>query len=187
MSDFKVSQWLMGDGSEGRRMRIVPDAELASAEVADVEVSVDYGTDDAEAEAATAAMRLERRDYRRYDVEALDVSLDRWDDRQDGHQSFGRVLDLSAGGVRVLTRRSDVRPDQQVRVRLALPDAGGIRPFVDLSTGRAEPVREWSGWLAVSRVRQVGTAFEVAGRLVDMATADRGMLGLYLSTQPLAA
>jgi hypothetical protein len=28
---------------------------------------------------------------------------------------------------------------------------------------------------------------ELAGRLVDMDEMDRGMLGLYLSTQPLAA
>ena len=28
---------------------------------------------------------------------------------------------------------------------------------------------------------------DIAGRLVDMDEVDRGMLGLYLSTQPLAA
>jgi hypothetical protein len=32
-----------------------------------------------------------------------------------------------------------------------------------------------------------GKNFDVAGRLVDMEEMDRGMLGLYLSTQPLAA
>jgi hypothetical protein len=29
--------------------------------------------------------------------------------------------------------------------------------------------------------------YDVAGRLADMDDIDRGMLGLYLSTQPLAA
>ena len=29
--------------------------------------------------------------------------------------------------------------------------------------------------------------FDVAGRLADMDELDRGMLGLYLSTQPIAA
>ena len=46
---------------------------------------------------------------------------------------------------------------------------------------------EWVGWLAVSRVKQIGSEFEVAGRLMDMEELDSGMLGLYLSTQPLAA
>jgi ABC-type dipeptide/oligopeptide/nickel transport system ATPase subunit len=35
--------------------------------------------------------------------------------------------------------------------------------------------RHWSGEI------------EIAGRLLDMEEMDRGMLGLYLSTQPLAA
>jgi len=42
--------------------------------------------------------------------------------------------------------------------------------------------------MAVSRVMKVSEQqYEVAGRLVDMDEMDRGMLGLYLSTQPLAA
>jgi hypothetical protein len=44
------------------------------------------------------------------------------------------------------------------------------------------------GWLAVARVDRVSEKqVELAGRLVDMDEMDRGMLGLYLSTQPLAA
>ena len=41
----------------------------------------------------------------------------------------------------------------------------------------------------MARVRPVAgrDEVEIAGRLVDMADTDRGMLGLYLSTQPLAA
>jgi hypothetical protein len=42
--------------------------------------------------------------------------------------------------------------------------------------------------MAVSHVQRVGPAmYELGGRLVDMEEIDRGMLGLYLSTQPLAA
>ena len=51
-----------------------------------------------------------------------------------------------------------------------------------------QPKREWVGWMAVSRVHKIEEGrVDVAGRLVDMDEMDRGMLGLYLSTQPLAA
>jgi len=91
-------------------------------------------------------------------------------------------------GVRVRTEDGNVKPDSQIRVRLELPAYAGICPFVDTSTGRPQPKTEWVGWLAVSRVKKVdGKSYDVAGRLVDMEEMDRGMLGLYLSTQPLAA
>jgi hypothetical protein len=42
--------------------------------------------------------------------------------------------------------------------------------------------------MAVCRVIDAGGGeFEIAGRLLDMEEMDRGMLCLYLSTQPLAA
>ena len=42
--------------------------------------------------------------------------------------------------------------------------------------------------MAVARVQPIDNKqYDVAGRLVDMDEMDRGMLGLYLSTQPLAA
>ena len=42
--------------------------------------------------------------------------------------------------------------------------------------------------MAVTRVKKFDAQqVEVAGRLVDMDDLDRGMLSLYLSTQPLAA
>ena len=42
--------------------------------------------------------------------------------------------------------------------------------------------------MAVCRVQPIGyDEVELAGRLLDMEDMDRGMLGLYLSTQPLAA
>ena len=69
-----------------------------------------------------------------------------------------------------------------------LPSYAGIHPFIDSSGASLEPKREWVGWMAVCRVSKVDAKHvEVAGRLVDMDELDRGMLGLYLSTQPLAA
>ena len=130
---------------------------------------------------------FERRQHRRFDVASMNVSIERWDGRRDGKTLFGRLVDLSAGGVRLHTRQAGIRADQQIRVRLDLPGTGGICPFVEVADGEARPKTEWVGWLAVSRVRATGDGYEVAGRLVDMEEMDRGMLGLYLSTQPLAA
>jgi hypothetical protein len=82
-----------------------------------------------------------------------------------------------------------VKPDNQIRVRIELPAYAGISPFIDTTKKNMEPKREWVGWMAVARVNKVagGKQVDVAGRLVDMDEMDRGMLGLYLSTQPLAA
>ena len=211
MSDRHERQWMMrGEPAAGGFMRLVRDdaddvgidgaaTDRADDEGSDVATQADdaldvaVATDDADADAGTAVfrslsgMRIDRRDGRRFDVEGWDVSLDRCDGQSDAAVPFGKVLDLSAGGVRVRTARADVHPDQQIHVRLALPDTGGICPFVDRSAGHVKPAREWTGWLSVRRVRQVGGAFEVAGRLVDMEAMDRDMLRLYLSAQPMAA
>ena len=75
-----------------------------------------------------------------------------------------------------------------IRVRIELPAYAGISPFVDTTKGEAQPANEWVGWMSIARVQQVDDeTVDVAGRLVDMDDMDRGMLGLYLSTQPLAA
>ena len=133
-----------------------------------------------------------RRQYRRHDFEHQAITLERWDGARGLRQAFGKIVDLSAGGVRVRTTARDgninILPDQQVRVRMELPAYAGICPFVDTSTGQPQPRREWTGWMAVARVTDLGNGeYEVAGRLVDMEEMDRGMLSLYLSTQPLAA
>ena len=131
----------------------------------------------------------ERREYRRHDLEHRQIAVDRF----DGNRSLravplGYIVDLSAGGVRLRTT-SAVRCDHQVRVRIELPPFAGICPFVDTAGGQPRPKRDWIGWMTVTRCTPVdgGRAFDVAGRLVDMEDLDRGMLGLYLSTQPLAA
>ena len=60
--------------------------------------------------------------------------------------------------------------------------------MVPRASDHPHPKNEWVGWVAVTRVNKVNEReFDVAGRLVDMDDMDRGMLGLYLSTQPLAA
>src|SRR3954452_7685166 len=136
----------------------------------------------------TARCGIERRAHRRYDFEQQAVTLDRWNGCTRSRVTFGQVVDLSAGGVRIRTTQANLRPDTQIRVRLELPAFAGICPFVDTTSGQPRPKREWTGWMTGARVRPLsGGTCEVAGRLVDMEEIDRGMLGLYLSTQPLAA
>jgi hypothetical protein len=130
----------------------------------------------------------ERRTHRRADLEQQGIEVERWDGARRVGKPFGQVVDLSAGGVRIRTEQKNVRPDSQIRLRLELPEYAGISPFIDNTGENVSPKREWIGWLAVNRVQKVdGKRVEVAGRLVDMDDMDRGMLGLYLSTQPLAA
>ena len=130
----------------------------------------------------------ERREHRRHDLEQQELSIDRWDGSRRIGQTFGQIVDLSAGGVRIRTEQTNIRPDQQVRVRLELPVYAGISPFIEANEKSLQPKREWVGWMAVARVNKVDEkSVDVAGRLVDMDEMDRGMLGLYLSTQPLAA
>ena len=130
----------------------------------------------------------ERREHRRHDLEQQGIAIDRWDGSRRQGKEFGQIVDLSASGVRIRTEQNTIRPDQQVRVRIELPIYAGISPFIDASDSKLQPKREWVGWMAVARVSKVDDKqVDVAGRLVDMDEMDRGMLGLYLSTQPLAA
>ncbi len=129
----------------------------------------------------------DRRNFRRHDLETQEIGVERWDGDKRAGETFGRIVDISAGGVRVRTAQANLKTDHQIRVRLELPTYAGICPFVDTSGEKMEPRKDWVGWMTVSRVQQVGKQFEVAGQLVDMEDIDRGMLGLYLSTQPLAA
>ena len=130
----------------------------------------------------------DRREHRRHDLDSQSIPVERWDGSRRMGKPFGRIVDISAGGVRIRTEQRNVKPDHQIRVRMELPAYAGIHPFIDSSGSNLEPKREWIGWMAVSRVQKVDDKqMEVAGRLVDMDELDRGMLGLYLSTQPLAA
>ena len=130
----------------------------------------------------------DRREFRRHDLEQQGIAVDRFDGSKRGGKTFGQLVDLSAGGARIRTTSANVKPDSQIRVRLTLPSYAGICPFVDTTGNQAKPKKEWVGWMAVSRVLPVdGQQVDIAGRLVDMEEMDRGMLKLYLSTQPVAA
>jgi hypothetical protein len=130
---------------------------------------------------------MERREHRRHDLESQEIAVDRWEGGRHSGKNFGKIVDISAGGVRIRTDQQNVKPDHQIRVRLELPAYAGISPFITRGTGLS-PKNEWTGWMTVSRVTKVGkNEYDIGGRLMDMDDIDRGMLGLYLSTQPLAA
>src|SRR5215203_277600 len=130
----------------------------------------------------------DRRKHRRHDMAQQGIAVDRWDNKRRVGKSFGEIVDISAGGVRIRAKHNaDVKADGQIRIRLELPDYAGICPFIDNTGQNLEPKREWIGWMTVARVQQDGEQMDIAGRLIDMDEIDRGMLGLYLSTQPLAA
>jgi hypothetical protein len=130
----------------------------------------------------------ERRRYRRHDLEQQGITVERWDGARQSSEPFGQLIDISASGVRLRTAAPTVRTDNQIRVRLSLPAFAGICPFIDTTSDEPRPKREWTGWMAINRVQKTPTGeYDVAGTLVDMEEMDRGMLGLYLSTQPLAA
>jgi hypothetical protein len=130
----------------------------------------------------------DRRQHPRCDMEQQSIQIDRWDGNTKTRAVLGTLVDLSAGGMRIRTHQANLKPDHQIRVRVELPASAGICPFVDTTGGRPQPKREWVGWMTVARVQAVSDrTFDVAGPLLDMEELDRGMLGLYLSTQPLAA
>lgn len=135
----------------------------------------------------TLATDAERRQFRRHDLEEMHLAVERYDAMRNTGEVVGTIVDLSPGGIRFKTRQPNVKPDTHIRLRLRLPAFAGISPFIDHDHDHA-PKTEWTGWLVVSRVqRRDDGSYDVAGRLVDMDEVDRGMLGLYLSTQPLAA
>lgn len=138
----------------------------------------------------TLKIGAERRQYRRHELEHRGLPVQRWAGAvpsRDGG-TLGVLVDLSAGGARIRTVDRSIRPDSHIRIRLELPEYAGICPFINTQSEQPAPKREWIGWMNVRRVveREDGE-LEVAGPLEDMDEMDRGMLGLYLSTQPLAA
>ncbi|MGD0462516.1 MAG: PilZ domain-containing protein [Tepidisphaeraceae bacterium] len=129
----------------------------------------------------------ERREHRRHDLETQEITVDRWEGGRRSGKNFGKIVDISAGGLRIRTNQPNVQPDHQIRLRMELPAYAGISPFVTRASG-ISPKTEWTGWMSVARVAKVSKdQYDVCGRLMDMDEIDRGMLGLYLSTQPLAA
>jgi hypothetical protein len=139
-------------------------------------------------EASKKITGRDRREHRRHDMEQQGLPMQQWDGQKQAIKPLGRIMDISAGGIRFRASHANVRPDQQIRVRVELPAYAGISPFVAPGAKGLQAKGEWVGWMTVSRVSAIDEDhIEVAGRLVDMDEMDRGMLGLYLSTQPLAA
>jgi hypothetical protein len=131
--------------------------------------------------------KVDRRKFRRHHMEWLNVAVERCDGPNKSGKHFGWIADLSAGGIRIRTNSGDYRVGAQLRIKLTLPLYAGITPFV-AADGSGEGSNEWTGWMTIVRVQKTDeNQWEVAGRLVDMREIDRGMLGLYLSAQPLAA
>src|SRR5258708_4752240 len=100
----------------------------------------------------TEPQGADRREHRRHDLEQQGIAVDRWDGNRRIGKSFGTLVDLSATGVRIRTKQTNVRADNQIRVRLELPAYAGICPFVDKNCESPTPKREWVGWMAISRV-----------------------------------
>jgi hypothetical protein len=135
----------------------------------------------------TLAENVERRQHRRRDFEMLNLVVERWDAVRKQGTPLGTIVDISPGGIRLKARHAGVTPDTHIRLRLKLPTYAGISPFIDHDNNH-EPKSDWVGWMVVTRVTRRDDGFtDIAGRLVDMDEVDRGMFGLYLSTQPVAA
>ena len=132
--------------------------------------------------------RNDRRAHRRHEVAGPKVIVERVGEAGTSH--IGTIGDLSAAGVRIFAAGDlGIRPGETIDIRLALPEHAGISPFIRLAgQTQPEPAYEWVGQLEVLRCVDRGEhGTELGGRLIDMTAADRGMLGLYLSIQPLAA
>src|SRR5262245_18336294 len=128
--------------------------------------------------AADTGEGRDRRIHRRHEMDHHGISVDRWDGSRRSSQAFGRIVDLSAGGVRIRTNSTNVKADHHIRLRLELPEYAAISPFIGIASENPTPKREWIGRMAVSRVKNVnGNEVEVAGRLIDMDEMDRGMIG----------
>src|SRR5436190_20781350 len=95
---------------------------------------------------------VDRTAHSRHALERREISVDRWDTNRRNVRQFGRLVDLSAGGLRIRTHDTAVKVDQQIRVRLELPDYAGISPFVDSTGPSLQPKREWVGWMSVNRI-----------------------------------
>src|SRR4051794_37335141 len=98
------------------------------------------------------AAHTQRRPHPRADLEEQGIQVERWDGTRRLGKPFGTIVDLSAGGVRIRTTSKGVRPDNQIRLRLELPEYAGITPFIDSSGNAIAAKKEWVGWMAVSRV-----------------------------------
>ena len=132
--------------------------------------------------------RLERRRFRRQDMAALHVVIERVGGRAGQiADKLGQLMDLSPGGMRIRTTANDLVAGTQLKVRLELPAYAGISPFV-AGDGSGKGTNVWTGKIEVVRTYRIAEdKWDVACQALDMREIDRGMLTLYLSAHPLAA
>ena len=131
--------------------------------------------------------RLERRRFRRQDMQALHVEIARVGARAAVVDGLGQLMDLSPGGMRIRTTATELVAGTQLKVRLELPAYAGISPFV-AGDGSGRGTNVWTGRIEVVRSYRIAEdKWDVACKALDMREIDRGMLTLYLSAHPLAA
>src|SRR5258706_9921920 len=97
---------------------------------------------------------MERRAHRRHDLHQQAIPVERWDVRTKAGVVVGQIVDMSSGGMRIRTQ-SPVRADQQIRLRLQLPNYAGITPFIGSSTGFPRARAGWRGWMGVGRLPKI--------------------------------
>src|SRR5579885_2903548 len=86
----------------------------------------------------------DRRRHRRHDLEGQGIVVDKWDGARKTGEPLGKIIDISASGVRLRVSEA-VRADNQIRVRLDLPPFAGINALIDTNGSEPRPKREWVG------------------------------------------
>jgi hypothetical protein len=134
----------------------------------------------------TLTRNAERRKHRRHDLSDQDLPVYAVVSGSPADTARGTLLDISSGGIKFATQSSAIHPTSRISVQLTLPSFAGIKPFIGKFD--EQPTTNWQGEMQVTRVdRRDDGSYEIAGRLMEMSDGERGLLGLYLSTQPLAA
>jgi acyl-homoserine lactone acylase PvdQ len=111
----------------------------------------------------------------------------RWSGAEPGAAAELGALALDRAGTWTEFRAALAKWKMPAR-RVIYADVDGHVGFQDAALVPRRRSHEWTGWLAVTRVNRIAEGeYDVAGRLMDMEDLNRGMLRLYLSTQPLAA
>ena len=129
----------------------------------------------------------DRRRDRRRSFEGRQLVVEQVDAKTFRAFKIGMLIDLSTNGLRFKTGDTTLSEGSIVQIRLTLPSFTGISPFL-VRNGTPVPSSQWTGWITVARVvERLDGTHDVAGEMMGLDEVDLGMLGLYLSTQPLAA
>ncbi|MGN6627490.1 MAG: PilZ domain-containing protein [Tepidisphaeraceae bacterium] len=129
----------------------------------------------------------DRRKDRRRNFEGRQLIVEQVDAKSHKASKIGMLLDLSTSGLRFRAGRTQLTVGAIVQIRLTLPSFAGISPFL-MRASVPVPTSQWTGWITVTRVAErLDGTHDIAGELMGLDEADIGMLGVYLSTQPIAA